>query len=89
MSAAAIDPNQIGLALAEAERELFAWAIGQRSFMNEMMSNERWYDDGSGQPASDRQLTFVRIAERDAAELRIAREKVLALRLLISGELNA
>jgi hypothetical protein len=64
--------------LAEAESEMLAWAIGQRSCINEHMAMENYNEDGS----PNRGETLVIAAERDAAELLIAIRKVEALRML-------
>lgn len=70
-------------ALAKAEEELLAWASGERSYTNEQMSVETYYTDtASGQAQPDRGLTLVRIAERDAAEIELATNRLVALRLL-------
>lgn len=79
--------DELLIELHKAEAELLAWCKGERSFTNEMQSIEVCYSyqhsDGLYTFDSDRQLTLVRIAQRDAAEIEFARQRVLALRTLL------
>lgn len=69
-------------ALPDAEAELLAWATGQRSWLNEMMSAENFLPGGE----RDRQKTLLMSDQRDAAATELARQKVLALRTLTGAE---
>jgi hypothetical protein len=65
--------------LEAAEQELYEWAIGQRSFINEQMSVE----------GESRGETLVLTAQRDAAEIQAAYWRVMGLRLLGQVEKEA
>jgi hypothetical protein len=60
--------------LQHAEQELYEWATGARSYVNEQLSAES--------SVENRGQTLVQIAQRDAAEIELAINRVRALRLL-------
>jgi hypothetical protein len=77
-------PIDLPAELAKAEAELLEWVRGQRSYTNDQMNAETYYQDpNTGEAVADRGLTLVRIAERDAAEILAATHRVMALKTLI------
>jgi len=79
---ATTDDSDLLAELAHAEAELLAWIRGERSYMNEQMGAETYIaDPTTGELVPDRGLTLVRIAERDAAEIAAASNRVQALRM--------
>lgn len=83
-----LDFALVNAQLAQAELELYAWATGERSTLNEMMSVENFVGDASNTGPGigpDRSETLLRTAQRDAAELDAAMGRVKALRMLLDG----
>jgi len=68
------DPRWLQHMLRVAELELVAWISGNHSWINEHMDIESSYEN--------RGRTLVEAAQRDAAELELATQKVKALRVL-------